>query len=117
MNKERIRELAYKYALLNAFLHNGKAVAKAVLGKIIAEDPELKRRIPEVIQVIEEVVKESERYPKLLGKKPSVEEKKLPPLPNVDKYKQVVTRFAPNPDFVLHIGNARPAILSYEYAR
>ena len=58
MNKERIRELAYKYALLNAFLHNGKAVAKAVLGKIIAEDPELKRRIPEVIQVIEEVVKE-----------------------------------------------------------
>ena len=28
-----------------------------------------------------------------------------------------MTRFAPNPDFVIHLGNARPAILSDEYAK
>ncbi|HID18029.1 TPA: glutamate--tRNA ligase, partial [Candidatus Bathyarchaeota archaeon] len=45
------------------------------------------------------------------------EAKRLPPLPNVDKYKMVVTRYAPNPDFVLHFGAARAIYLSYDYAR
>jgi len=35
----------------------------------------------------------------------------------VDKYGQVVTRFSPNPDCVLHMGSARAIILCYEYAR
>jgi glutamyl-tRNA synthetase len=43
--------------------------------------------------------------------------KTLPPLPNVDKYATVVTRFAPNPDFVLHLGSVRAIILSHDYAR
>jgi glutamyl-tRNA synthetase len=46
-----------------------------------------------------------------------VEEKRLPPLPNVEKYAQVVTRFSPNPDCVLHLGSARAIVLCYEYAR
>src|SRR3989304_2004685 len=47
-----------------------------------------------------------------------VEEKNpLPPLPNVDAYAQVVTRFSPNPDCVLHLGSARAIVLSHEYAR
>ena len=41
----------------------------------------------------------------------------LPPLPNADKYKQIVTRFSPNPDCVLHLGSARAILLSHEYAR
>lgn len=41
----------------------------------------------------------------------------LPPLPNVDKYGEIVTRFAPNPDFVLHLGSVRAIILSHDYAR
>jgi len=45
------------------------------------------------------------------------EERKLPPLPNANKYSLIVTRIAPNPDFVLHIGNARAVILSHDYAR
>ena len=43
--------------------------------------------------------------------------KVLAPLPNADKYSQVVTRFAPNPDFVLHIGSLRAVFLSHDYAR
>src|SRR5207247_3486519 len=41
----------------------------------------------------------------------------LPPLPNTDKYAMIVTRFAPNPDFVLHLGSIRAIILSHDYAR
>ena len=43
--------------------------------------------------------------------------KTLPPLPNADKYAKIVTRFAPNPDFVLHLGSIRAIILSHDYAR
>jgi len=43
--------------------------------------------------------------------------KSLAPLPNVNKYSQIVTRFAPNPDFVTHIGNLRAVFLSHDYAR
>ena len=41
----------------------------------------------------------------------------LPPLKNKDLSGEVVTRFAPNPDFVLHLGSIRAAILSHDYAR
>ena len=47
----------------------------------------------------------------------SSSDKGLPPLPNADKYGQIVTRFAPNPDFVLHLGSVRAIILSHDYAR
>src|SRR5713101_1351203 len=43
--------------------------------------------------------------------------KTLPPLSNADKYATIVTRFAPNPDFVLHLGSVRAIILSHDYAR
>src|SRR5436309_2201628 len=43
--------------------------------------------------------------------------KALPPLQNTDKYATIVTRFAPNPDFVLHLGSIRAIILSHDYAR
>ena len=42
--------------------------------------------------------------------------KTLPPLPNAEKYSRIVTRFAPNPDFVLHLGSIRAIILSHDYA-
>src|SRR3989442_3826309 len=43
--------------------------------------------------------------------------KALSPLPNADKYSTIVTRFAPNPDFVLHLGSIRAIILSHDYAQ
>lgn len=130
-NVREIKELALKYALQNAIQHNGKAELKAVISKIAAERPELRSVMREIVGIVREIVLEinklnlnkqrkiaQEKFPEIFEtKKIMKKEKKLPPLPNVEKYKLIVTRFAPNPDFVLHLGNARPAILSYEYAK
>src|SRR5438128_12619558 len=43
--------------------------------------------------------------------------KALALLPNAGNYSQIVTRFAPNPDFVLHIGSLREVFLCHDYAR
>ena len=126
-----LEELVFKHAVLNAVKHKGRADLKAVLGKVFAEDPSLRARAREVVELAKRIVEEvnerglaelrsiaEERWPgELEERKREVEEKRLPPLPNVEKYERVVTRFAPNPDFALHLGSARPAILSYEYAR
>jgi len=132
LENEEIREKIKRIALENAIKHKGKAQAKAVMSRLIGEDPSLRKKARDLFYLTEEIVEEvnsltleqqisiiRDTWPEILleEKKKIEEEKKLPPLPNVDKYEQVVTRFAPNPDCVLHIGSARAIILSYEYAR
>jgi glutamyl-tRNA synthetase len=129
-NDEELRELVRKAALLNAIQHDGKAQASAIIGKIIGEKQELKTKVKELSGLISEVVNEvnslsieeqkgivEKKWPEALKKEKVEEEKRLPPLPNADKYVQIVTRFSPNPDCVLHLGSARAIILSHEYAR
>ncbi|TET62578.1 glutamate--tRNA ligase, partial [Candidatus Bathyarchaeota archaeon] len=58
-----------------------------------------------------------ERWAEALVKGKVEEERRLPPLSNVSKYAQVITRFSPNPDCVLHLGSARAIVLCYKYAR
>lgn len=124
-----LRELVRRIALLNAVKHDGKAQAGPVVGKILGEKPEYRDKVKEVSTVIDEIVKEvnnlsseeqerivQEKWPEALVKE-KAEEKRLPALPNVTKYAQVVTRYAPNPDCALHLGSARAIVLSCEYAR
>jgi len=126
---KELREMIRKAALLNAVSHDGKAQAGAMVGKVLGEKQELRSRVKELSSVINIVVNEVnslslaeqkaivERNWPETQKKEKPEEKKLSPLPNADKYKQIVTRFSPNPDCVLHLGSARAIILSHEYAR
>ena len=126
---EVVEEVAFKHALANA-LRYGRAHVKAVMGKVMAELPELRPRAREVLRVVERVVERvnsmplsevrsilEERWPELLRVEREEAEKRLPPLPNVGRFRQVRTRFAPNPDAPLHLGAARPVVLCKEYAR
>ncbi|RLE86818.1 MAG: glutamate--tRNA ligase [Thermoprotei archaeon] len=127
---EEVRRLALIYALQNAVRYGGRAMVKPVVSKLLGSRPELRSMAREVVKLVEEVVAEVnsmglEKQRELLERlRPgALEEERrdegrrgLPPLPRAEKGR-VVTRFAPNPDFVLHLGSARPAIISYEYAR
>ena len=128
-NDNELRELIRKAALLNAVSHDGKAQPGALVGKILGEKAELRSHVKELSSVINDVVLEvnnllpaeqkaivEKNWPET-QKKEKPEEKRLPPLPNADKYSQIVTRFSPNPDCVLHLGSARAILLSHEYAR
>ncbi len=127
-----LEKLVYAYALKNAVKHGGKAKPGSVISMILADRPDLKPNAREIARIARKVVEEvnrlspeeqkrilEEEYPWLLEeprKEEAQEKGRLPPLPKAEKGR-VVTRFAPNPDFVIHIGNARPAILSDEYAK
>ncbi|KSW12626.1 glutamate--tRNA ligase [Pyrodictium occultum] len=115
--------------MLNAVEHGGRAAVGPVMGKIMAERPDLRAHAREIAGIVREIVAEVNKLPleeqkRLLEEhyswvkerlaKPREQERGLPPLPGAEEGK-VVTRFAPNPDFIIHLGNARPAILSYEY--
>lgn len=119
-----------KAAMLNAAKHEGKADPNAVLGSLLGDNAELRKQAKDLIPLIQRVVQEinsksfeeltataRQSWPEEFDKERVEEKRQLPPLPNAEKYSMIVTRLAPNPDFVLHIGNARAAILSHDYAR
>jgi len=130
LTREDIEQTIRKYALQNAVKYGGKARVEAVFGKIFHEYPDLKERIKEIREFVKKVVREVNRmpdsrqrealariWPESLVAKSKIEEKFFPPLPNVEKYEYVHTRFCPNPDGALHLGSVRAAILCDEYTR
>ena len=123
-------ESARKFALQNAVLHDGRADAKAVLGRLLAEDPSLRSRASEAATAVERIVAEVNRLapeaqraqlaliaPELLERtRADVGPKELPPLPGAADGK-VVLRLAPYPSGPLHIGNARAFVLNDAYTK
>lgn len=121
-----LADIIKKYVLINATEHDGQAQPKSVLGKLLADNPDLRARVLELRSDIELAVEEMNRWSlerqrkelDALGgylREERVEKKELPDL-DVGR-EGVVVRFAPNPDGALHLGNARPAVLCDEYAK
>ena len=122
-----MEEVILKHSLINAIEHNGKAEIQSVLGRIIAEDPRMRKKIrniaPEIKKTVDEInsltLDEQKKQLDGLGvriKKKEVVETLLPELPNAVKGK-VMMRLAPFPSGPLHIGNARMVVLNDEYAK
>ena len=130
-NEEKeARHIIKKIVLLNALRYGGKASPKPVFGKLLGEHAQFRQKIKEISPIINEVVQEinalsleqqkaivENEWPEALTEEKTEETKQLPPLPNAKKYRKVVTRFSPNPDFVLHLGSPRAIILSHDYAK
>ncbi len=123
-----LRELLTKYALQNAIFYEGKANPGAVMGKVMAAEPELKKKAKEVGALVREIVSEINKLnletqkkmledvaPELMERKKKEKSHELPELKNAEK--GVVMRMAPYPSGPLHIGNARMAILNDEYVK
>ena len=124
-----LKEIVRKYALQNAALYGGKANPKAVMGKVLAEQPEYRSRAKEVAAVADEVCRE-DRKPSIrrdnqnggkdrpFSSKKVKEERKhiLPELPGAEEG-NVVMRMAPGPSGPLHLGHTRVSILNDEYVK
>ena len=130
-NQEKdAREVIKKIVLLNALRYEGKATSKPIFSKLLGEYPQFRKNVKDVAPIIDEIVQEinaltledqkaivTEKWPDALVEEKTEEIRQLPPLPNAKKYDKIVTRFSPNPDFVLHLGSARAILLSYDYAQ
>ncbi len=125
--KESIKKDILKFTLQNAVLHKGKANPKAVLGKILSDNKELRSKTKEVLELCNKICDEVNKLsideqreklesiaPELLNKRKN--KKDLPKLPNAEIGK-VVTRIPPEPSKYAHIGHALSFLINYLYAK
>jgi glutamyl-tRNA synthetase len=124
-----MKEMILKYTLQNAIFYSGKAEPRAVLGKVMAEQPQLRKKIQGVRKEIEQAVKQINALsleqqkvwletlaPQLLEKQVK-EREGLPELPGA-KDGKVVTRFAPSPSGPLNLFHVlRAVMVNYIYAK
>ncbi|MBS3058307.1 MAG: glutamate--tRNA ligase [Candidatus Diapherotrites archaeon] len=121
-------DIAYRYAIKNAFLHEGKADINAVVGKVIALKKDLDfvsamPRIKEIVKQVnamgmDEIKEEYGKFSENQGYelKPKEKEEGLPSLEWAEKGEEVIARLAPNPSGPMHLGHARQAIPNWSYA-
>lgn len=128
MSKE-LEKLILKYALQNAVLYKGKANLGAVIGKVLAENPNLKKKIQEVKRYSKAVVndvnslsleEQREKLQKIdsgmLKKSPKKEKSNIFSMLKIHKGK-IKTAFPPGPEKYPHIGHAKTLLLNYMLAK
>jgi glutamyl-tRNA synthetase len=129
MEPGKRKSIVTKYVLQNAVFYNGKADPKAVMGKVMASEPELRKQMKEVRKDIDEIIRNVNQLgaeeqknqlvcisPDLLKKEIKIQEG-LPPLRDAVEH-EVVTRFAPSPTGPLSIFQlSRAVMISYLYAK
>ncbi len=125
---DEVKQIAYKYAVKNAFEHEGKAQMGAVVGKVKALFPEIDLKI--VMPLITEALNNANKmhkdmlnseYAKFNAEgwelKHETKEKTLAELDWVTPTTKIITRVAPNPSGAMHFGHARPSVLTDEYVK
>jgi len=120
-------DVAYRYAIKNAYLHDGKADINAVVGKVIAlkKDLDFVSAMPKIKEIVaqvnamsfDEIKVEYEKFSETQGYelKPKEKEEGLPALDWAEKGEAVIARIAPNPSSVMHLGHARQVIPNQYY--
>jgi|TARA_B100002003_G_C14135873_1_gene546297 glutamyl-tRNA synthetase len=124
-----IKKIIVKYALQNAVKYNGKADVKAVIGKVLGENPKLRKKAKDIIKDINKEIKEINKLsldkqketleklaPEMLEKKKQ-EEKDMFAFLEIREGEEVRTAFPPDPSKYPHIGHAKAIFLNNGLAK